>query len=99
MKKTTNIYNRINEIVSAHISSMEKKVRGVIRNALIILLGSNAEKYSFIESVESKTNAELQIGLSKINEKSEIRKNNGVYYTPEDVCQYIVWNSIIMMSE
>lgn len=97
MKKTTNIYNQISEIVSAHISSMEQKVHGVIRNALITLLGNNAEKYSFIESVDSKTNAELQISLSKINEKSEIRKNNGVYYTPEDVCKYIVWNSIIMM--
>lgn len=97
MKKTTNIYNQISEIVSAHISSMEQKVHGVIRNALITLLGNNAEKYSFVESADSKTNAELQISLSKINEKSEIRKNNGVYYTPEDVCKYIVWNSIIMM--
>ena len=36
----------------------------------------------------------FQQGLEKINEKSTIRKDNGVYYTPEDVSSFIILNSI-----
>lgn len=36
----------------------------------------------------------FQQGLEKINEKSNIRKDNGVYYTPEDVSSFIILNSI-----
>lgn len=36
----------------------------------------------------------FQRGLEKINEKSDIRKEKGVYYTPEDVSSFILINSI-----
>ncbi|MBL3731655.1 N-6 DNA methylase [Lysinibacillus sp. HST-98] len=37
---------------------------------------------------------EIQNTLSKINEKESIRKKKGVYYTPNDVVQFILTNSI-----
>ena len=36
----------------------------------------------------------LQEKLSKLNEKESIRKNNGVYYTPQDVARFILINTI-----
>lgn len=32
----------------------------------------------------------LQEKLSKLNEKETVRKNNGVYYTPQDVVKFSV---------
>lgn len=36
----------------------------------------------------------LQEKLSKLNEKETVRKNNGVYYTPQDVVKFILTNTI-----
>jgi type I restriction-modification system DNA methylase subunit len=36
----------------------------------------------------------IQATLSKLNEKESIRKHKGVYYTPNDVVQFILTNSI-----
>ena len=36
----------------------------------------------------------LQEKLSRINEKESIRKNNGVYYTPQDVVRFILTSTI-----
>ena len=41
---------------------------------------------------------ELQILLSTINEKGTNRKNNGVYYTPSDVVEFILINAAKMVS-
>ena len=45
----------------------------------------NANDYNYIQ---------IQKLLSKINEKESIRKNKGVYYTPNDVVWYILSNSV-----
>lgn len=100
MDKKKDFTQQIGEIVSARINAMEQEVRDAIRNALCVLLGDRAEKYALhAEGNITLTNAELQARLSRINEKTENRKNKGVYYTPEDVCKYIVWNSILMMTD
>lgn len=39
----------------------------------------------------------FQSSLEKINEKTEIRKKNGVYYTPEDVSSFILVNSVELL--
>lgn len=91
------IYQQISEIVSAHINSMPKNTRSVVYHALAALLGDNIGNYDFTQIKAGKSNAELQAALYNINEKTEIRKNKGVYYTPEDVCKYIIWNSMLMM--
>ena len=41
--------------------------------------------------------ASFQQNLEKINEKSEKRKGNGVYYTPEDVSSFIIFNSFNLL--
>ena len=93
------IYGQISGIVSAHISSMPEDMQSAAFNALSVLLGERAVNYDFKQVIACKSNAELQSALYNINEKTEIRKNKGVYYTPEDVCKYIVWNSMLMMLE
>lgn len=40
---------------------------------------------------------EVQELLSTLNEKEKIRKNKGVYYTPEDVVNFILINSVKMV--
>lgn len=40
---------------------------------------------------------EIQSLLSAINEKEAIRKTKGVYYTPQDVVKFILFNSIKMV--
>lgn len=40
----------------------------------------------------------FQRNLEKINEKSEKRKGNGVYYTPEDVSTFIILNSFALLN-
>ena len=97
MTKNIDIKKSISEIVSAHVNSMDNKIHGIINNALLSLLDENSAIYNFKKVERVISNLELQTSLSKINEKTEIRKNNGVYYTPEDVCKYMVWNSITMM--
>ncbi|MBQ6979389.1 MAG: N-6 DNA methylase [Clostridia bacterium] len=97
MTKNIDLKKSISEIVSAHINSMDNKIHGIINNALLSLLDENSAIYNFKKVERVISNLELQNSLSKINEKTEIRKNNGVYYTPEDVCKYMVWNSITMM--
>lgn len=41
----------------------------------------------------------FQKGLEKINEKTEKRKGNGVYYTPDDVSSFIIVNSLGLLSK
>ena len=77
---------------------MDVKNKSSVSNSLHILLNGNYDKYDLkLESTMGSTsNDKLQKILSSINEKTDIRKKNGVYYTPEDVCKYIILNSIIM---
>lgn len=39
---------------------------------------------------------EIQLALACLNEKESIRKNKGVYYTPSDIVQFILANSVKM---
>lgn len=41
----------------------------------------------------------FQKGLEKINEKTEKRKGNGVYYTPDDVSSFIITNSLGLVNK
>lgn len=69
-------------------------------NGLHILLNGNYINYDIDNSIykEDKINISdktFQKILSNINEKSNKRKINGVYYTPDDVAKYIICNSFI----
>lgn len=55
------------------------------KNLILMLAAHNLDEENF------------QNELEKINEKSSKQKNNGVYYTPEDVSSYIIYNSIYQL--
>ncbi len=72
-----------------------------IYSALEILLDENYKKYDFDKSVNEKdikymTDENFQASLFKLNEKSKKRKNNGVYYTSDEIARYIICNSFLM---
>ena len=71
-----------------------------ILSALHILLNGNYLKYDIENTIINDTKIELTEEnfnniLAKLNEKTDIRKQKGVYYTPTDVSNYIIYNSII----
>lgn len=99
MNKCANeIVRKVNNIVISYINSMNVNNRKFALKALQILLNGNYDKYDLnLETTFCcENNDKLQKILSSINEKTDDRKLNGVYYTPEDVCKYIILNSIIM---
>lgn len=53
-------------------------------------------KYNFNEMLSSYD--QVQSLLSSLNEKESIRKNKGVYYTPVDVVNFILFNSFKLVS-
>lgn len=89
---------KVNKIVVSYINNLSIQNRKAAIKALYILLNGNYNKYDLnLESTFScDSNAKLQKVLFSINEKVDDRKLKGVYYTPEDVCKYIILNSIIM---
>jgi hypothetical protein len=54
-------------------------------NLTLLLLSHNLNEINF------------QNELEKINEISNERKDNGVYYTPEDITDFIIYNSIFQL--
>lgn len=99
MKNYTNeVVDKVNNIVVSYINNMDVKNRKSAIKSLHILLNGNYDKYDL--NLESaficESNDKLQKILFSINEKLDNRKLNGVYYTPEDVCKYIIINSIVM---
>lgn len=100
-----NLTNVIPDIVNNHISFLfpdKKHAKKVskIYDGLRKLLNGNFEKYYFNENKVDKildnklTDIEFQKILSSLNEKQEIRKLNGVYYTPRDVTSFIINNCL-----
>ena len=55
------------------------------KNLLYILAEYNIDEKGFQQELE------------KLNERTNIQKSNGVYYTPEDVSEYIIYNCIYQL--
>ncbi len=67
----------------------------MICNELKIIARSKDFDFSTdVKTEKNYTYAQIQEKLSKINEKESIRKNKGVYYTPNDVVRFVLTNSI-----
>ena len=66
---------------------IREEINAIIGETLIIDDSSN-KPYSY---------EEMQETLSTLNEKETIRKNKGVYYTPQDVVRFILINSVKMV--
>ena len=93
-KAVSNIISDVlNETYTYFKSIYEGKDLETIKKKLLIL--SNVSSFEF-ESINGKhySYENIQEILSTLNEKESIRKNNGVYYTPSDVVNFIIDNSI-----
>ena len=97
MTTSQNIIKNIGDIVSSYVNSPSCYISQHIYNSLSNLLEKNYRTYNFATDKSSTEIANVQNALFSVNEKTESRKANGVYYTPEDVCKYIILNSIIML--
>lgn len=89
----------LTELVVSKVSSISRFRKEFI-NGLHILLNGNYIKYDIENSIYNDKSINIsdnsfQKILANINEKSEKRKSNGVYYTPNDVTKYIICNAIV----
>lgn len=96
---TKELNKSLTKLVVSKVSDISKFKKEFI-NGLHILLNGNYVKYDIDNSIYNDkliniSDNSFQKILSNINEKSEKRKSNGVYYTPNDVAKYIICNSII----
>lgn len=84
--KITNGY--LNQNYSHNELKVIRKEINAIIGETLILDDSLNKLYSY---------EEMQEILSTLNEKETIRKNKGVYYTPQDVVKFILINSVKMV--
>lgn len=84
--KITNGY--LNQNYSHNELKVIRKEINAIIGEILILDDSLNKLYSY---------EEMQEILSTLNEKETIRKNKGVYYTPQDVVKFILINSVKMV--
>ncbi len=95
--------SEINQLITELLASQVKNIsnfKSEILTALHVLLNGHFLKYDIENSISSQDGVNLsdisfQNILSRINERTKKRKNNGVYYTPHDVAKYIICNSFI----
>ena len=93
----SSVKNKINNILSKKIEHDYYNDK-VFIDSLHILLNGNFIKYDFKNTELSLSNPiddDFQSTLFKLNERSDKQKKNGVYYTPNDVSEYIIANSLI----
>lgn len=76
------------------IQNYSKSELKVIREEIRNMLGK--KDISITSYKEMYTYEEVQEILSNINEKENIRKTKGVYYTPTDIVRFILFNSVKM---
>lgn len=77
------------------VQNYSKSELKVIREEIKTILGNNDESIETYEEMYSYE--EVQEILSNINEKEDIRKAKGVYYTPIDIVKFILFNSVKMV--
>lgn len=97
-----NINGSITSLVASQIFGNNENSthrREYILQALHIILNGDFVKYAFDGNIFSEEFAinmssdNFQNVLSKLNEKQNRRKKDGVYYTPKDVTRYLIVNS------
>lgn len=77
------------------VQNYSKSELKVIREEIENVLGKETD--SIDEYSEMYSYEEVQEILSNINEKEDIRKAKGVYYTPVDIVKFILFNSVKMV--
>ena len=93
----SSVKNKINKLLFEKIETDFHNDNKLV-DALHLLLNGNFIKYDFENvniSLSNLKSDDFQTEMFKLNEKSSKRKKNGVYYTPNDVSEYIIANSFI----
>lgn len=93
----SSIKNKINKLLFEKIETDFHNDNKLV-DALHTLLNGNFIKYDFENvniSLSNLKSDDFQTEMFKLNEKSSKRKKNGVYYTSNDVSEYIIANSFI----
>ncbi len=91
-KKDIKLSEKALGLIIRHLNCYSPKDVEFILAALNIIL---KQSISFDGSLEKLELCDFQQKMSKINEKETRRKNDGVYYTPKDVTEYIILNSYL----
>lgn len=93
MKKESPLVEKIIQLIYQHINCYSiHECDSILEGLYYIFNRSIGRPINNLSKINLK---DFQISLSKINEKGTRRKNNGVYYTPKDVTEYIVANSYL----
>ena len=97
MNKNNSASEMIRDVLNETYTYLEAKYEGeeikILKNILLSLV--ELKSFEFVPVKGKHYSYEnIQEVLSTLNEKESIRKNKGVYYTPPDVVQFIVENSI-----
>ena len=96
----SSVKQKVKNITENKLAQTQNYINEIYR-ALKILLNKNYEKYQFEKNINKNdikqmTDENFQLSLFKVNEKSKKQKNNGVYYTSDDVARYIICNAFLM---
>lgn len=78
--------------LTQNYSSSELKIINMEINSLVGTANNSSDDKHEVYSYE-----EVQEILSNLNEKESTRKNKGVYYTPSDLVEFILTNSVKMV--
>ncbi|MBE6293959.1 MAG: SAM-dependent DNA methyltransferase [Bacteroidales bacterium] len=93
MKNDISLIDKIIRLVYQHICCYPPQECQNILDGFYCILNKSAD-YTFDRIYAIRLN-DFQLALSKINEKEARRKNQGVYYTPKDITEYIVANTYL----
>ena len=93
MKNDITLIDKIVRLVYQHICCYPAQECQNILDGFYCILNKPLD-YTF-NQLDAISLSDFQLALSKINEKGTRRKNQGVYYTPKDVTEYIVANTYL----
>ena len=98
MVKNEERNTQISNLIADQICVDSLIARDEIVQALEFLLNGNYKKYNFNIQINKtiKGNQKNSSALSKFNEITSSRKLYGVYYTPQDLTNYITLNAMLM---
>ena len=93
MKNGISLIDKIIRLVYQHICCYPPQECQNILDGFYCIINKSVD-YTF-ERIDAIRLNDFQLALSKINEKEARRKNQGVYYTPKDITEYIVANTYL----
>lgn len=93
MKNDISLIDKIIRLVYQHICCYPPQECQNILDGFYCIINKSVD-YTF-ERIDAIRLNDFQLALSKINEKEARRKNQGVYYTPKDITEYIVANTYL----